>query len=43
MASDKTKLTELGTAVGLVYDPSDGWDGALDRLTVPHQYQCPGR
>jgi hypothetical protein len=35
MASDKTKLTELGTAVGLVYDPSDGWDGALDRLTVP--------
>jgi hypothetical protein len=35
MATDKTKLTELGTAVGLVYEPSEGWDGALERLTVP--------
>lgn len=35
MATDKTKLTELGTAVGLVYEPSAGWDGALDRVEVP--------
>ena len=35
MATNKTKLTELGTAVGLVYEPSEGWDGALERLTVP--------
>jgi len=35
MATDKTKLTELGTAVGLIYEPSDGWDGALERLEIP--------
>jgi hypothetical protein len=35
VATDKTKLTELGTAVGLVYEPSEGWDGALDRVEVP--------
>jgi hypothetical protein len=35
VATDKTKLTELGTAVGLVYEPSGGWDGALQRLDVP--------
>jgi hypothetical protein len=35
MATDKTKLTELGTAVGLVYEPSTGWDGALDHVDVP--------
>jgi hypothetical protein len=35
MATDKTKLTELGTAVGLVYEPSTGWDGALDQVDVP--------
>jgi hypothetical protein len=35
VATDKTKLTELGTAVGLVYEPSQGWDGALERVVVP--------
>jgi hypothetical protein len=35
MATDKTKLTELGTAVGLVYDPSAPWPGALESLEVP--------
>lgn len=35
MATDKTKLTELATAVGLVYEPSTGWDGALDHVDVP--------
>ena len=35
MATDKTKLSELGTAVGLVYEPSTGWDGALRAVDVP--------
>jgi hypothetical protein len=35
MASDKTKLTELGTAVGLVYEPSAGWADGLDQLHLP--------
>ncbi len=35
MATDKTKLTELGTAVGLVHDPGGHWPDSLDRLEVP--------
>lgn len=35
MASNKTKLTELGTAVGLVYDPSDTWPASIETLTIP--------
>jgi hypothetical protein len=35
MASTKTTLTELGTAVGLVYDPAIGFPDALDRATIP--------
>ena len=35
MASDRTKLTELGTAVGLVLDAGAAWPGDLERLEVP--------
>ena len=36
MATDKTKLTELGTAVGLVYEPQDDtWPAAIENLDVP--------
>lgn len=35
MASSRTKLTELGTAVGLVLEPSSRWPDALDELDVP--------
>jgi hypothetical protein len=35
VASDKTKLTELATAVGLVYDPSRAGPLELDGLEVP--------
>jgi hypothetical protein len=35
LASPKTKLTELGTAVGLVHEASEGWPGRLDRLRIP--------
>lgn len=35
MATDKTKLTELGTAIGLFYDPADGWPDGLEELHVP--------
>ncbi|MCU0268961.1 MAG: hypothetical protein MUF83_09960 [Acidimicrobiales bacterium] len=35
MATDKTKLTELGTAVGLVWEPTDPWPDALERLELP--------
>lgn len=35
MASEKTELTELGTAVGLVWEPRDRWPEAIERLTVP--------
>lgn len=35
MASRKTHLTELGTALGLVYDPSQRWPEELDELEVP--------
>jgi hypothetical protein len=35
MATDKTKLTELGTAVGLVFEPSAVWPACLDTLEVP--------
>jgi hypothetical protein len=35
MSTDKTKLTELGTAVGLVFEPTDPWPEGLERLEVP--------
>jgi hypothetical protein len=35
VATDKTKLTELATAVGLVYEPSEGGPLELDGLEVP--------
>jgi len=35
VATDKTKLTELGTAAGLVYDPSAPWPDALTELEIP--------
>jgi len=35
MATDKTRLTELATAVGLVWDPSAAWPQGLEALTVP--------
>jgi hypothetical protein len=35
MATGKTKLTELGTAVGLVYEPSAGWPDGLEQLVIP--------
>lgn len=35
MATEKTKLTELGTAVGLAYDPSNVWPTGLEHAEVP--------
>jgi hypothetical protein len=36
VATDKTKLTELGTAVGLVYEPQDDtWPAAIENLDIP--------
>jgi hypothetical protein len=36
MATDKTKLTELGTAVGLFFDlATDPWPDAVEHLTIP--------
>jgi len=35
VATDKTRLTELATAVGLVWEPSDAWPEGLERLDVP--------
>jgi hypothetical protein len=35
MATDKTRLTELATAVGLVWEPSTPWPDGLEALTVP--------
>jgi hypothetical protein len=35
MATDTTKLTELGTAVGLVYDPSLPWPQSIESARVP--------
>lgn len=35
MASAKTKLTELGTAVGLFYEPDQPWPEAVEQLTIP--------
>jgi hypothetical protein len=35
VATAKTKLTELGTAVGLVHDPSALWPQGLERLRIP--------
>ena len=35
MATDKTRLTELATAVGLVWEPSDAWPQGLEQLDVP--------
>lgn len=35
MASSKTHLTELGTALGLVHDPSDRWPHDLEAVDLP--------
>ena len=35
MATDKTKLTELGTAVGLVVEPGGPWPDGLESLEIP--------
>jgi hypothetical protein len=35
MATDKTRLTELATAVGLVWEPSQAWPQGLEQLDVP--------
>jgi hypothetical protein len=35
LATNKTKLTELGTAVGLFYDPSEPWPRSIERLKIP--------
>jgi len=35
MATFTTKLTELGTAVGLVYDPGAPWPDSIESLHVP--------
>jgi hypothetical protein len=35
MATDKTKLTELGTAVGLCHDPSASWPESVETLDLP--------
>jgi hypothetical protein len=35
MATDTTKLTELGTAVGLVHDPSAPWPQSIETARVP--------
>lgn len=35
MATNKTKLTELGTAVGLVHDPGGPWPASVESLSIP--------
>jgi hypothetical protein len=35
VAADKTKLTELGTAVGLLYEPQRTWPEAVEELEIP--------
>jgi hypothetical protein len=35
MATAKTKLTELGTAAGLFYEPDQPWPEAIEALTIP--------
>ncbi len=35
MATTKTKLTELGTAVGMCYDPAAPWPASVERLDIP--------
>ncbi|MBI2703911.1 MAG: hypothetical protein HYX32_01270 [Actinobacteria bacterium] len=35
MSSARTKLTELGTALGLFYEPSHAWPGSIENLEVP--------
>ncbi len=35
MATDKTKLTELGTAVGLLYEPDRPWPRSIEALRLP--------
>lgn len=35
MATAKTKLTELGTAVGLFYEPDQPWPDAIEHLVIP--------
>jgi hypothetical protein len=35
MATDKTKLTELGTAVGLLYEPERPWPRSIEDLSLP--------
>jgi hypothetical protein len=35
MATDKTKLTELGTAIGLCCDPDLPWPRSVEELSIP--------
>jgi len=35
LATDKTKLSELGTAVGLFYEPSEPWPASIEQLQIP--------
>lgn len=35
MASSKTRLTELGTAAGLLYDPAVAWPDSVEQLEIP--------
>jgi hypothetical protein len=35
MASQRTKLSELGTAVGLCWDPAGPWPESVEAVTVP--------
>lgn len=35
MSSAKTKLTELGTALGMFYEPSRGWPEGIESLDMP--------
>jgi hypothetical protein len=35
VSTAKTKLTELGTALGLVFDPGRPWPASIERLSVP--------
>ncbi|MCX7619702.1 MAG: hypothetical protein N2037_02520 [Acidimicrobiales bacterium] len=35
MASNKTRFTELATAVGLLYEPECPWPSSIEELTIP--------
>lgn len=35
MATTRTQLTELATAAGMLYDPSQPWPGCLEQLDIP--------